>query len=203
MIDYLVKMWRDTKGRASAFATDNSLEEVGMSAISIIGSGSYTTLDDGRTELRPTWGMRLGMPALAAFVFFTIDPDLIFGWLPLLGFGPNAVHWAMVLLGWGLMFATISLNFFQRVAYDGDTIHCEGTNLRHQTRDLSGLVDIEVHEKRPVLMLTFSDQAHLYIPKYISQREAFLADMDAIIERNLDAGQDVPDEDGLFQRLGL
>ncbi|MEO0634437.1 MAG: hypothetical protein AAFY52_09990, partial [Pseudomonadota bacterium] len=110
MIDYLVRMWRDTKGRASAFATDNSLEEVGMSAIAIMGSGGSATLDDGSTELRPTWGMRLGMPALAALVFFTLPPDLIFGWVPLIGFGPNSAYWAMVLLGWMLLWTTISLN---------------------------------------------------------------------------------------------
>ncbi|MEM6760747.1 MAG: hypothetical protein AAF601_14825 [Pseudomonadota bacterium] len=202
MIDYLVRLWRDTKGRASAFATDTSLESVGMSAISLMGGAGGTTLDDGSTELRPTWGMRLGMPALAALFFFAMDPNLLFGWVPLIGFGPNSAYWAMVLLGWMVLWTTVSLNFFQRVAYDGDTIHCEGTSMRPQTRDLAGLVDIEVHEKRPVLVLTFSDQDHLYIPKFISQRETFLADMDAIIERNLDEGQDLP-EDELFKRMGF
>ena len=64
-----------------------------------------------------------------------------------------------------------------------------------------GLTGIEMHPKRPALVLSFADQPHLYIPKYLSGRETFIAEMRAIAAQNAHAAPD--HHRSLRYRMGL
>lgn len=192
------RRWRKSKGKASIFAQDDSFEDVGLSVLSALFPSRAAT-EDFRTVLRPPWGLRLGAPVLAAV--FLVYVDLT----PLV----ESLSWATpehgqlfkAITGVFLAYSTIMLLFFQRIVYDKREIRSYGMDLRPQTRDLSGLIRIEVHPSRPALVMTFDDQPHLYIPKFLSQRDQFIREMNEVIARNgLHAR---PDTTSLRYRLGL
>jgi len=192
--------WRKSKGRASVFAADTSLEDIGLSAISALGDTHSPTRTDGYTELHPTWGSRVFGPAIAFVVLLNIQATQLF---EALGIADDMMQfWIICALFLLLAYATIQLNVFQRVVYNDTAIACVGVDVRRHDRSLSDLVDVKVHDKRPALVLTFVDQPTLYIPKFISQRARFVSDMEAVITINQTRGLIAPPE-GLAARMGL
>lgn len=196
----LVSMWAKSKGRTSIFASDKGLEEVALSLIWGAGSTPPAKRDDGFIELRPTMGVRLGAPVIGAFVVCVTDLSPL---LELFGlYEPSQQWWGYAAIWVLLAFTAVQLNFVQRVTYRDDYIACIGVDPRPQVRDLSELVDISVHPKRPALVLTFARELPLYIPKFISHREAFLAEMERIAAENRARGQTAR-PGGLAERFGF
>jgi hypothetical protein len=176
-----LRVWRRSKGKTSIFAQDESLEEVSLSAVSAAFPSRPTT-EDFKTVLRPPWGLRLGAPIIGAVFLIYVDLGPVvesLGWAE-----PVHAFAAKVITGVALAYSAFMVLFVQRVVYDRHEIRCHGIDLRPQTRDLSGLRSITLHTKRPALVLTFVDQPHLYIPKFLSRRAQFISDMEAIAVQN-------------------
>lgn len=192
------RRWRKSKGKTSIFAQDDSFEDVGLSLLSALFP-SRTATEDFRTVLRPPWGLRLGAPVFAAVILIYVDfAPLVesLGWAT-----PEHAKLFKAITGVFLTYSAFMLLFFQRIAYDKREIRSYGMDLRPQTRDLSGLISIEMHPSRPALVLTFADQPHLYIPKFLSQREQFITEMEEVVAQN---GLHVrPETTSLRYRLGL
>ncbi len=191
-------IWKRSKGKTSIFAQDDTLEDVGLSVLSAAFPSRATT-EDFRTVLRPPWGLRIGGPILAALMLIYVDLTPLtesLGWA--LPEGPRLFKLG---IGAVLAYTTAMLLFVQRVAYDRREIRSYGMDPRAQTRQLSGLTGIEMHPNRPALVLSFADQPHLYIPKYLSDRETFIAEMRAIAAQNALAAPD--HHQSLRYRMGL
>lgn len=196
----VIAAWARTKGKDSIFAQDTSLEDVGVTLVSEIGANRGRDFLDGRRELRPPFGTR----AIAPFVLLIM----------LIGYGPRELmslagltdptYQTYAILAFWVLFAytLFELNVRQRVIYGHGQISVWGVNLRRQDRDLSELVAIEVHEKRPALVLTFADGSRLYAPKHLNGRARFLREMKAIIADNQSRGLRRPAQ-GQAARLGF
>ena len=192
--------WRNAKGKAGIHATDESLEEVGLSAIMNLGTGQARPGVDGRLILRPPFGTRILGPLLAAGVLIFFDMNLLFEVVGLTSTDLQALARAVL---WALLAYTVfMLNIRQRIIVDGDMLTCRGVQLSTQTRDLSGLVDIRVHPKRPALVLTFADQPRLYIPKFLTGRDTFVPLMEEIAAGNRALGLRAAPE-GFMARAGF
>lgn len=172
--------WRKEKGRASIFASDTSLEMIGLSAAMNVGSGEVVKCVDGRTELRPPFGTRIIGPLVAMAVLLFMDWTPLFGSVGLTD--PRTQGWVIAGLFGLLGYTAFQLNFRQKVVFDDRQIESHGVQLRPQVRNLSGLVDIAVHPKREALVLTFADQPPLYLPKFLTGRDRFVAQMQQIAE---------------------
>ena len=181
--------WRNKKGRASIYATDESTEEVALSFLSTLG-GRAKVRRDGMVEMRPPFGARVLVPVVAAVILIGTDLAPL---LQSLGISdPTHQTWTYVGLLVLLAGFTIQMNLFQKVTYSDETITCTGVQLKPQKRTLSDLVDIAVHPKRPALVLSFADQERLYIPKFLTGREDFVAFMSTVAAENRAKGLTVP-----------
>lgn len=181
-----IRRWKNAKGATSIYAQDDSFEDIGMSFISSLFNTTPVKFGDGRIELRPPVGLILIAP-LIALVFTTYtDFEPLWGSL---GIAPG---WIRDIIYYGLAavfcYTWFMLLFVQKVIYSDTQITCHGVDLRPQTRDLSDLVDICVHEKRPALVLTFERQKPLYIPKFLSHRAQFISTMEKIAAQNTGDG---------------
>jgi len=192
--------WRKSKGRTSVFAADMSLDDIGLSAISAIDTDAPADPVDGAMVLRPSLGIRILAPIVAVVFLLTVDIEPLLNSVGITGDG--AQHWTKVILAWMLAYAVIHLNLFQKVAYNDTHIACTGIDIRTRYRQLTSLVDITVHDKRPALVLTFADQKPLYVPKFISQRARFITQMEQIASHNRAQGMTAP-EPTLANRLGF
>lgn len=192
--------WRNAKGKAGIHAADESLEEVGLSAVMNLGTGQAKPGVDGRLILRPPFGTRILGPAVAAILLATFD----FGpFLASLGLTDPQLLFLIGCAAWALLAYTVfMLNARQQVIVDGDMLTCRGVQLSTQTRDLSGLVDIRVHPKRPALVLTFANQPRLYIPKFLTGRGTFVPLMEEIATGNRALGMRAA-PDGIMARAGF
>lgn len=192
--------WRNKKGKASIYAADTSFEDVGMSTIMSVGSGAARPDINGRLILRPPFGTRILGPLVAAAIlaFFDFGPALASVGLA----DPNYQRWLGYAMWALLAYTVVVLNLRQRVVVDGETLSCTGVQLSPQTRDLTGLVNITVHPKRPALVLTFAGQPRLYIPKHLTGRSTFVPLMEEIAARNRAAGLSAKPE-GLMARAGF
>jgi hypothetical protein len=136
----------------------------------------------GWTELRPAWGVRVIVPFVALVLLFTVDTAPFWNFFAVSNqLLKNA---AFVLVGALLAYNWFMVLFVQRVTYDSQKIESCGSDFVPQSRDLTSLISVRDHEKRPVLVLAFIDQKPLYVPKYIAQRGRFLADMERIVRAN-------------------
>lgn len=189
-ISWGLTRWRNSKGRTSVFANDESLEEVGMSFISSMFNSFSPNRVDGITELRPPWGLRVLAPILALALFLTTDMSPL--WDSVGVHDPLIRKGALIALCLFFGYSWFMLLFVQKVVYDGSFIECYGVDASKQERNLSDLVDIRVHEKRPALVLTFAQQKPLYIPKFLSHRAEFVSRMEAIAQQNRSNGLAAP-----------
>lgn len=197
---FVIVPWAKSKGAKSVFAHDDSLEDVGITLVSMIGDDGGKQLVDGRRELRPPFGYRALAPAILLGFLLGYDYREI---MTLMGIvdpqHQNYAIWAF----WALFAYTIfELNFRQRVIYDRNEISCWGVDLRRQDRDLGQLVDISMHENRPALVLIFADGKRFYVPKHLTGRARFIEDMEKIAAENLRNGAEVPSQ-GFFARQGF
>lgn len=200
LFSVVMARWRNAKGKTSIYAADSSLEEVGLSALMAMDSGKAKVGIDGRLIMRPSFGTRVIGPVIAAIILagFDFTPFLTGSFLE----DPKLQRWAYILL-WGLLTYTgVILNFRQRVVLDGHSITCIGVQMTRQERDLTGLVGIDVHPKRPALVLTFADQPRLYVPNHLSGRDTFVVLMEEIASGNRAAGMNVPPT-GFMARAGF
>lgn len=199
-VTHAVVRWRNSKSRTSVFAQDSSLEDVGLSALSSFLAKAPVPLAHGKTELRPTWGLRLIAPMIA--ILFLAFTDFTPLWNSLGVNAPALRSGIIVLTGIIIGYTWFMLLFVQRVVYDSREIQSHGISLRCDQRSLQDLVDIRVHDSRPSLVLSFATQDPMYIPKFLSHREAFIAAMQEIIERNSNKGME-PAMPGWRERAGL
>lgn len=197
---YGITRWRNTKGATSVFAQDSSLEDVGLSALSSLFSTAPTDLGKGRKELRPTWGIRLIAPVVA--LVFLIFTDLSPFWQSF-GVQSETAHLVInCVIGAALGYSWFMLLFVQRIVFDDHYIMSYGIDLRSQSRRLSDLTGIRVHEQRPALVLTFAQQPPLYIPKFLSHRETLIQRLEEISADNLNNGA-VPSLPRLRDQVGF
>ncbi len=136
----------------------------------------------GWTELRPAWGIRVIVPFVALVLLFTVDTTPF--WNALAISNQLIKNAAFALVGVLLAYNWFMVLFVQRVTYDAQKIESCGSDFVPQSRDLTSLISIRDHGKRPVLVLAFVDQKPLYVPKYIAQRGRFMADMERIVRAN-------------------
>ena len=134
------------------------------------------------TELRPAWGVRVIVPFVALVLLFTVDTAPF--WNALNITHQFAKNGAFIGVGAILAYNWFIVLFVQRVTYDTQKIESCGTNFVPQSRDLTSLTSIRDHERRPVLVLAFLNQEPLYVPKYITTRGRFMADMERIVRAN-------------------
>ncbi|SDX89189.1 hypothetical protein SAMN05444358_11456 [Ruegeria halocynthiae] len=155
-ISWGLTRWRNSKGRTSIFANDQSLEDVGLSFISSLFNSFSPNRVDGITELRPPWGLRDLAPVIALVLLLTTELSPLW---ESVGIHDPVIHKA-ALIALCLIFgySWFILLFVQKVVYDGSFIECYGVDATKQERKLSDLVDIRVHDKRPALVLTFAQQ---------------------------------------------
>lgn len=173
--------WRGDKAGASVFASDDT------SGVPV-QSGDLPQDDDPEaptapwTELRPAWGIRIIVPFVALVLMFTVDTAPFWNAMSI----TNQIlkNGAFVCVGALLAYNWFMVLFVQRVIYDAEKIESCGTDFVPQSRDLTNLISIRDHEKRPVLVLAFVDQKPLYVPKYIAQRGRFMADMERMVRAN-------------------
>ncbi len=195
-----VRRWRNWKGRSSIYAQDSSFEDIGLTFISSLFNTAPVKLGDGRVEIRPPMGLCLITPVIAVvFVTYTNFEPL---WESL-GIAPgwirDAIYYGLAIV---FSYTWFMLLFVQKVIYSEREIVSHGTDLRTQARDLSDLIDIRVHEKRPALVLTFAGQKPLSIPKFLSHRAQFITAMQKIAEQNTSNGMTTP-EPSWQNRLGF
>lgn len=174
-------LWRRSTGKSSIFAQDDSLEEVGLSALSAAFPSRPTT-EDFKSVLRPPWGLRLGAPIIGAIFLIYLDLEPVLeslGWAE-----PFHAVVAKVATGLVLAYSAFMVLFVRRIVYDSREIRCHGLDLRAQMRKISELRSITLHPKRPALVLSFVDQPHLYIPKFLGQRAQSIAEMEAFAANN-------------------
>lgn len=173
--------WRGDKAGASVFASDDTSGAPAQ-------SGDLPQDDDPETptaqwtELRPAWGVRIIVPFVALVLIFTVDTAPFWNAMSI----TNQIlkNGAFVCVGALLAYNWFMVLFVQRVIYDAEKIESCGTDFVRQSRDLTNLISIRDHEKRPVLVLAFVDQKPLYVPKYIAQRGRFMADMERMVRAN-------------------
>lgn len=196
----VVGAWARSKHRTSIFAQDQSFEDVGISLASQIGQTEGRDHLDGTRELRPPLGARLIAPLILLFLLSAMEPRSL---MADLGLG-DPQHQAWAIYGFWVLFAytMFELNVRQQLIYGRGEISVRGVNLRKQTRPLSELVAIEVHEKRPALVLTFADGGRLHAPKHLTGRDRFIADMESTIRANRAHGLTRPVQ-GLAARQGF
>ena len=150
--------------------------------------------------MRPPIGARIIVPIIGAILLLGVDLAPLFQ-----SFGassPGMLFWSKAGTLAALAVFTLHTNISQRVVYSDRWITCRGVQLTAQTRKLSDLVDIAVHPKRHALVLTFAEQKRMYVPKFLTGREAFVLHMRMIIEANLARGKTVPEPDPLA-RVGF
>lgn len=192
--------WRRSKGAMSVFAQDNSLEDIGFTAVSAAFDTTSINRIDGITELRPTWGIRLFAPIIALTLFLFVDLGPFF---ESIGLNDRRYRsWAVLFVMAVFAYTWCMLLFFQKVTYDDKFIDSAGIDVTSQTRSLKDLVGIRQHEKRPALVLTFAEQKPLYVPKFISQRAKFIADMEIIASHNRENGL-AAQKPSLTEKLGF
>ena len=170
--------WREGKAEPTVF-------EPGQTAPQSADFHEHDQSEDqssGWTELRPAWGVRVIVPFAALVLLFTVDTAPFWNAL-------NITHQfvkngAFIGVGAVLAYNWFMVLFVQRVTYDTQKIESCGTNFVPQSRDLTSLISIRDHEKRPILVLAFVDQKPLYVPKYIAQWGRFMADMERIVRAN-------------------
>ncbi|MEM1237420.1 MAG: hypothetical protein AAGI10_10650 [Pseudomonadota bacterium] len=196
----IIVPWRKSKGKTSIFAQDTSFDDVGTTLLSTVGSQEVRKGVDGRTEMRPPFGYRVLTPAVMALVVLSFDERALMADMGL----TNPTYQTYAIIGFWVLFAygLFEMNFRQRVIYDATQITVWGVDLRAQTRDLTQLVDIRVHEKRPALVLTFSDGKRLYVPMHLNGRDHFVTEMEAIVAHNLARGERAP-QAGFMARAGF
>lgn len=170
--------WREGKAEPTVFEPGQTAPQ----AADLHEHDQSEGQSSGWTELRPAWGVRVIVPFVALVLLFTVDTAPFWNAL-------NITHQfvkngAFIGVGAVLAYNWFMVLFVQRVTYDTQKIESCGTNFVPQSRDLTSLISIRDHEKRPILVLAFVDQKPLHVPKYIAQRGRLMADMERIVRAN-------------------
>lgn len=174
--------WSRAKSDTSIFKGAKSPEDVVTALISTIGGGRASHGLNGHTELRPPFGYRVLAPLFGLGLVLLVDWDTILHDIGL----TNETHqlYAKLAFAAAMVFALFELNFRQRVVYDRHEISSLCATLTMQSRRLDGLVEIGHHPKQNILIFSFADQPDLNVPKFIANRDEFLAEMEAIAAAN-------------------
>jgi len=174
--------WSKLKKSTSVFKGSTSAEDVVMAKLSDIGQGKAVHHIDGRIELRPPFGYRILAPIFGLGLIFLVDWNTLLHDVGL----TNEMHqlYAKLAFAAAMAFALFELNFRQRVIYDQHEISSLCATLTLQTRRLDGLVEVTHHPKQNFLVFGFADQPNLQVPKFLANRDAFLAEMEAIAAAN-------------------
>ena len=144
----------------------------------------------GVFQSRPSLGMRLVAPLCALLFLVLTDMAPVLGAAGLGGLGLGLFLKTAICLAFG--YTWYMLLFQQRVVWGHGHITAYGLGLTWQCRRLEGLTDIRPHTSKPVLVLSFDDQAPLHIPKYLAHRTRFLQDMQDVVHDNANNGAIVP-----------
>ena len=184
--------WSKCKKDTSIYKGSTSADDVVFAKLSNVGEGKAIHHIDGRIELRPPVGYRILAPLGGLVLIALVDWDTILHDVGL----TNETHQliAKLVFAGAMLFALFELNFRQRVVYDQHEISSLCATLTMQTRRLDTLLEIGHHPKQNFLVFGFSDQPNLHVPKFLANRDAFLADMEAIAAANRAKGDHVRKE---------
>ena len=184
--------WSKFKKDTSIYKGSTSADDVVFAKLSNVGEGKAIHHIDGRIELRPPVGYRILAPLGGLVLIALVDWDTILHDVGL----TNETHQliAKLVFAGAMLFALFELNFRQRVVYDQHEISSLCATLTMQTRRLDTLLEIGHHPKQNFLVFGFSDQPNLHVPKFLANRDAFLADMEAIAAANRAKGDHVRKE---------
>ena len=178
--------WRNAGSRNSDPGQSERAEDHRLSSLSSLFHKAPLDLGHGRTEHRPMWGVRLVAP-LVALVLLAIT-DIFLFWNALGIQSPALQSGLLVGLALVLGYVWFVLLFVQRVVYDETRIMKYGFDLREHTRELRALTEIQVPDWRAKLVLGFSEQKALNVPKFLSHREAFILAMENLAQNNMNNG---------------
>ncbi|SFM59695.1 hypothetical protein [Shimia aestuarii] len=149
-----------------------------------------TECEPGVFQSRPSIGMRVIAPLCALLFLALTDMTPVLNATGVEALGLGTIVKTVICLGFGYLW--YMLLFQQRVAWGHGYITAYGLNLTWQCRRLEGLTDIKPQASKPVLVMSFEDQAPLCIPKYLAHRTRFLQDMQEIAHDNANNGAIVP-----------
>ena len=180
------KKWAASKSNTSLFKHDSGFDDVGLNLMAMLGQTKATKSRRGMTELRPPIGARFLLPIFAAMTFYATSFDPFW---ESLGLNSDKMQTPVTLCVMALLLYTwVMITFVQKITYDQNSITVRGVQLSTETRDLSSLVSIEKHEKRPIFVMKFARGNELHAPSFISQRQKFVNDMKAVILKNTQQG---------------
>ncbi len=180
------KKWTASKSNTSLFKHDTGLDDVGLNLMAMLGQTKVTKSSRGMTELRPPVGARFLLPIFAALTFFATSFDPFW---ESLGLSSDKMQMPVTFCVMALLLYTwVMITFVQKITYNQNTITVRGVQLSSETRDLSSLISIKKHEKRPIFVMKFARGKELHAPSFISQRQKFVSDMKAVISKNTQQG---------------
>ena len=179
--------WSKFKKDTSIYKGSTSADDVVLAKLSDVGEGKAIHHIDGRIELRPPFGYRILAPLGGLGLVAMVDWNTILHDVGL----TNETHQliAKLLFAAAMLFALFELNFRQRVIYDQHEISSLCATLTMKTRRLDDLIEITHHPKQGFLVFGFADQPNLNVPKFLANRDAFLAEMEAIAAANRAEGK--------------
>lgn len=177
------------KGK-SVFSHDTSFRGHVSAALSSFFSKTPRDLGNKTLEYRCHWAMRLLAPWIAPTVLVALLFTPIF---QVTGYGAHTLQTIFVTGAAGLLgYCGFMMVFVQRVVCNAHHVQSHGLSLRGQTRRLDGLAAVRVSETVPVIVLTFSNQPTLYIPKYTMHRDTLIRDLQEIADHNGNNGRVAP-----------
>lgn len=185
-IAHSIVRWRSARNRNLNSAQSGHFEDLRLSSLSSLFSNAPVDLGHGRTEHRPTWGVRLLAPLVALVLLALADISLFWNVLGIQS--PPLQSGLLVGLALVLGYVWFVLLFVQRVVYDESNIMRYGFDLSTQTRELRELTGVQVSDWHPNLVLGFSGQSALNVPKFLSHREAFILAMENFAQSNMNNG---------------
>ncbi|MEP2531505.1 hypothetical protein [Shimia sp.] len=200
LVTFGVTRWVRNRDVTSIHAKNGSLEETGAASLSTVFRQSPVDLGNGLHELRASLAMRLIAPLAALALLMVSDVASMLGSIGISSASAQRMILGGIYLGFGYCWFMVLSQ--QRVVWGQGLIATYGVDMKRQVRAMDDLLEIRPHATRPALVLTFSDQKPLYIPKSLSHRDMFIDEMQEIAHANVNNGMIVP-MPLLRQRLGV
>ncbi len=177
-----VRFWLKRKGKNSVFQGSQDFEEVGFTLLQSLGNVATARRVGEGVEYVPTWGLRLGIPAITALawlIYQNTNMDRL--WAELGVTNPLVETFLLAALGLVVLHAWLWMAFFHRVKIEGDQISVVNEKFQTKRARLSDLRSVRVMEKRPLYEARFADGQKLVFSKFISNRAELLAVLEAAI----------------------
>ena len=170
------------KGELSLFSNSKAKTKKGRTILVHSFNRAKPRNANTAIELRPRWGFSVFTPLLAYLGLTSVSWGDIWAFI---GVSDEKII-TLFTIGALLPLAYIWIwqTFLHKVVYDANSIMVADDMFRKHERNLSELEAIEIHSRRPVFELFFTDGKKLEVASNISHRASFVADMEAKIEEN-------------------